>query len=143
PPAVSIQLPGSPDGVDIATYLGRFGAPGTGTYALRKRRNQMTLTASIVGGSGYTGGELLRLLLGHPEVEVKQVTSRSLAGKFVTVAHPNMRGHTKLKFVTPDELEPCDVIFVCVPHGSAASQAKQLMSLAKVVIDLSADFRLN
>jgi len=103
----------------------------------------MTLTASIVGGSGYTGGELLRLLLGHPEVEVKQVTSRSLAGKFVTVAHPNMRGHTKLKFVTPDELEPCDVIFVCVPHGSAASQAKQLMSLAKVVIDLSADFRLN
>ena len=103
----------------------------------------MTLKASIVGGSGYTGGELLRLLLGHPDVEVQQVTSRSLAGKFVTTAHPNMRSHTRLKFVTPDDLDPCDVLFLCVPHGASASQARQYVELADVVIDLSADFRLN
>ncbi|CAN5624279.1 N-acetyl-gamma-glutamyl-phosphate reductase [soil metagenome] len=103
----------------------------------------MTLKASIVGGSGYAGGELLRLLLAHPEVEVQQLTSRGLAKKFVTTAHPNMRGHTKLKFVTPDELEPCDVLFICVPHGNSANQAKQFIDLADVVIDLSADFRLN
>ena len=103
----------------------------------------MTLKASIVGGSGYTGGELLRLLLGHPEVEVLQVTSRSLAGKFVTTAHPNMRSHTRLKFVAPDDLDPCDVLFLCVPHGASASQARQFVELADVVIDLSADFRLN
>ena len=103
----------------------------------------MTLKASIVGGSGYAGGELLRLLLGHPEVEVHQVTSRSLTGKFVTSAHPNMRSHTRLKFVAPDDLEPCDLLFICVPHGASAGQAKQFIGLADVVIDLSADFRLN
>lgn len=103
----------------------------------------MTVTASIIGGSGYAGGELLRLLLGHPEVEVKQVTSRSLAGKFVATAHPNMRGHTRLKFVTPDDLEPCDLLFLCVPHGNAAGLVDGLGGLAGIIIDLSADFRLN
>jgi N-acetyl-gamma-glutamyl-phosphate/LysW-gamma-L-alpha-aminoadipyl-6-phosphate reductase len=103
----------------------------------------MALKASIIGGSGYAGGELLRLLLGHPEVDIQQVTSRSLAGKFVTAAHPNMRSHTRLKFVTPDELEPCDLLFVCVPHGSSAVQTEHFESLAGVVIDLSADYRLN
>lgn len=102
----------------------------------------MTLKASIIGGSGYTGGELLRLLLGHPEVEVQQVTSRSLAKKFVTTTHPNLRSATRLKYVTPDELEPCDVLFLCVPHGASAPQARKLSELADVVIDLSADFRL-
>ncbi|MFW6074632.1 MAG: N-acetyl-gamma-glutamyl-phosphate reductase [Chloroflexota bacterium] len=103
----------------------------------------MTLKASIIGGSGYAGGELLRLLLSHPEIEVQQVTSRSLAKKFVHTVHPNMRGWTKLKFVTPDELEPCDVLFLCVPLGAAAGQAEKLRDLAPVIIDLSADFRLN
>jgi LysW-gamma-L-alpha-aminoadipyl-6-phosphate/LysW-L-glutamyl-5-phosphate reductase len=97
----------------------------------------------IVGGSGYAGGELLRLLLGHPEVEVTQVTSRSLAKKFVTSVHPNMRKRTTLKFIHPDDLQPVDVLFLCVPHGSAADKASLYSSLATVVIDLSADFRLN
>ena len=102
----------------------------------------MTVTASIVGGSGYAGGELLRLLLGHPEVEVTQVTSRSLAGKFVTTMHPNMRSHTRLKFIDPADLEPSDLLFVCVPHGASAAQYEMYTSLAKIVIDFSADFRL-
>lgn len=97
----------------------------------------------IVGGSGYAGGELLRLLLGHPEVEVTQVTSRTLAKKFVTSVHPNMRKRTTLKFIHPDDLQPVDVLFLCVPHGSAADKAALYSSLATVVIDLSADFRLN
>ncbi len=101
------------------------------------------LSASIIGGSGYAGGELLRLLLGHPEIEVKQVTSRSLAGKFVTTVHPNMRSHTKLKFSNIDDLEPVDVLFVCVPHGASAGQIDTFLKLAPVVIDFSADFRLN
>ena len=66
----------------------------------------MTIRASIVGGSGYAGGELLRLLLGHPEVEVAQVTSQRLAGRFVFGTHPNLRGATKLKFSTIEQLEP-------------------------------------
>jgi N-acetyl-gamma-glutamyl-phosphate/LysW-gamma-L-alpha-aminoadipyl-6-phosphate reductase len=101
------------------------------------------LTASIVGGSGYAGGELLRLLLGHPEVEVAQVTSRSLAGKLVTTVHPNLRKRTTLKFSAPDALDRCDVLFLCVPHGASVGQVEQYMEVASVVIDLSADFRLN
>ncbi|CAN5142075.1 N-acetyl-gamma-glutamyl-phosphate reductase [soil metagenome] len=102
-----------------------------------------TTRAGIVGGSGYAGGELLRILLGHPEVEVTQVTSRGMAKKFVTAAHPNLRKRTTLKFIHPDDLQPCDVLFLCVPHGSAASQAATYTGLATVVIDLSADFRLS
>jgi len=100
------------------------------------------LQASIIGGSGYTGGELLRLLLGHPEVEIQQVTSRSLAGKLVTTSHPNLRKRTTLKYSHPDPLERCDVLFLCLPHGNAAAKAAEYMELATVVIDLSADFRL-
>ncbi len=101
------------------------------------------ITASIVGGTGYTGGELLRLLLGHPQVEIQQVTSRSQAKKFVTTSHPNLRKQTTLKYVDPADLEPCDILFVCVPHGASADQARQFTSIANTVIDLSADFRLN
>ena len=97
----------------------------------------------IVGGSGYSGGELLRILLGHPEVEVTQVTSRSLAKKFVHSVHPNLRKRTTLKFIHPDDLQPVDVLFLCVPHGSASDKAEFFTSLATVVIDLSADFRLS
>ncbi|MDQ4045694.1 MAG: N-acetyl-gamma-glutamyl-phosphate reductase, partial [Chloroflexota bacterium] len=100
------------------------------------------IQASIIGGSGYTGGELLRLLLGHPDVEIKQVTSRSLAGKLVTTTHPNLRKRTTLKYVAPDALEPCDVLFLCLPHGASASQIEGYLDIAEVVIDLSADFRL-
>jgi len=69
----------------------------------------MVVSVAILGGSGYTGGELLRLLLSHPEVEVKQVTSRSRAGKFVHTVHPNLRKRTALKFVPPEALEPVDL----------------------------------
>ncbi len=99
-------------------------------------------TASIVGGSGYTGGELLRLLLGHPEIEVAQVTSRQYAGKFVHSTHPNLRGSTKMKFSLVDELAPCDVLFLALPHGEAATQIDKYSGLAERIVDLSADFRL-
>ncbi|HCG28767.1 MAG TPA: N-acetyl-gamma-glutamyl-phosphate reductase [Thermomicrobiales bacterium] len=100
------------------------------------------LKASIVGGSGYAGGELLRLLLGHPEVEVAQVTSRSLAGKLVTTSHPNLRKRTTLKYSMPAALESCDVLFICVPHGASSPNVSEYLDKAGVIIDLSADFRL-
>ncbi len=76
-------------------------------------------TVSIIGGSGYGGGELLRLLLAHPAVEVQQVTSRSHLGEYVYQVHPNLRKQTQLKFVDPDQLEPVDVLFLAQPHGQA------------------------
>lgn len=103
----------------------------------------MSVRASIVGGSGYTGGELLRLLLGHPGVGVAQVSSRSLAGQPVHRSHPNLRGHTDLAFVDPGEIAACDVLFLCMPHGAAAGGIDRWRGLAPLVIDLSADFRLN
>ena len=102
----------------------------------------MTLRASIVGGSGYAGGELLRLLLGHPGFDTAQVTSRRLAGSFVHFTHPNLRGHTDLRFSTVDELEPCDLLFLCLPHGNAAAGIALYSELAPKIVDLSADFRL-
>lgn len=97
---------------------------------------------SIVGGSGYTGGELLRLLLFHPHVEIAQVTSRSETGRYVYTVHPTLRATTDLQFVHPDALEPCDVLFLALPHGSAAREIDRYTALAPVIIDLSADFRL-
>lgn len=99
-------------------------------------------SVAIVGGSGYAGGELLRLLLDHPEVEVTQVTSRSSLGRFVHTVHPNLRGRTKLRFTDPQELEAADVLFLAQPHGHAARDIERWSELAERVIDLSADFRL-
>ena len=73
-------------------------------------KNQIKV--SIVGASGYTGGELLRLLLFHPAIEIKQVTSESYTGKFVHKIHPNLRKVTTLKFVSVNEIEPCDLLFL-------------------------------
>jgi LysW-gamma-L-alpha-aminoadipyl-6-phosphate/LysW-L-glutamyl-5-phosphate reductase len=98
--------------------------------------------AAVLGGSGYTGGELLRLLLDHPEVEVAQVTSRSRLGEYVYQAHPNLRKRTNLKFTAPETLTPSDVIFLAMPHGQAQQRIDQYAASAQVVIDLSADFRL-
>ena len=100
------------------------------------------IRVSIAGASGYTGGELLRLLLFHPHVEVHQVTSQRLAGKFVHNAHPNLRAATKLKFSSASELEPCDVLFLCLPHGQSMARIDEFRALAPRIIDLSADFRL-
>ncbi len=97
---------------------------------------------SIVGASGYTGGELLRLLLCHPEVEIAQVTSQRFAGKYIHGVHPNLRGATQLKFCELEQLEPCDLLFLALPHGTAATQIESFSKLAPRVIDLSADFRL-
>ncbi|TFH50871.1 MAG: N-acetyl-gamma-glutamyl-phosphate reductase [Lysobacterales bacterium] len=99
-------------------------------------------SVSIVGGSGYTGGELLRLLLFHPHCAIKQVTSERFAGKFVQNAHPNLRKATRLKFCTISELEPCDMLFLCLPHGHSMGRIDAFRELAPKVIDLSADFRL-
>jgi LysW-gamma-L-alpha-aminoadipyl-6-phosphate/LysW-L-glutamyl-5-phosphate reductase len=97
---------------------------------------------SIVGGSGYAGGDLLRLLLLHPDAEVRQVTSERFVGKFVHSLHPNLRKRTLLKFVSQEELEPCDLLFLCLPHGSAMGKIDRFIGLAPRLIDLSADFRL-
>jgi LysW-gamma-L-alpha-aminoadipyl-6-phosphate/LysW-L-glutamyl-5-phosphate reductase len=97
---------------------------------------------SIVGAAGYTGGELLRLLLGHPEAEIVQASSESHAGEPVTRCHPNLRKRTPLSFCRPADLQPCDLVFLCLPHGRAMHQIDRFFALAPRVIDLSADFRL-
>ncbi|MBE0671639.1 MAG: N-acetyl-gamma-glutamyl-phosphate reductase [Anaerolineales bacterium] len=102
----------------------------------------MKTIVSIVGGSGYGGGELLRLLLGHPNVEIKQVTSRSRVGEYVYQTHPNLRKRTQLKFNDPSQLEPVDVLFLAQPHGQAQKNIEEYAKLAPRIIDLAADFRL-
>ena len=97
---------------------------------------------NIVGGSGYIGGELLRLLLFHPDVEIQGTSSESLAGKSIGRAHPNLRGMTDLKFSKLDEIEPAELVFLCLPHGTASERWDELLGLAPRIIDLSADFRL-
>ena len=99
-------------------------------------------TVSILGASGYTGGELLRLLLQHPGVEVVGATSQRFAGESVHKAHPNLRGRTQLKFVARNELPAADVVFTCVPHGSGMAAVPALLERGSRVVDLSADFRL-
>ncbi len=101
------------------------------------------LKVSIAGGSGYTGGEVARLLLFHPNVEFKQITSERFAGKFIYKAHPNLRKVTNLKFSSLAELEPCDVLFLCLPHGNSMHGMAEFKKLAGKIIDLSGDFRLN
>ncbi|MBM4461151.1 MAG: N-acetyl-gamma-glutamyl-phosphate reductase [Chloroflexi bacterium] len=100
---------------------------------------------SIVGGSGYGGGELLRLLLGHPQVEITQVTSESHAGDYVHSLHPNLRPIRHLqpiRFTALSELQLCDVLFLALPHGEAQRRITRFAELAGRIVDLSADFRL-
>ena len=97
---------------------------------------------SIVGGSGYGGGELLRILLDHPNTEVAQVTSRSHLGEYVYQVHPNLRKRTQIKFCDPAAIEPVDVLFLALPHGQAQHNIDKYASLAPRIVDLSADFRL-
>ncbi|MCP3918224.1 MAG: N-acetyl-gamma-glutamyl-phosphate reductase [bacterium] len=102
-----------------------------------------TIRVSIVGASGYVGGELLRLCLGHPDVEVAQVTSESNVGKPVRTKHPNLRGHTDVRFTSIDALEKCDVLFLGLPHGESASRIEHFADRAERIVDCSADFRLD
>lgn len=100
------------------------------------------VTVSILGASGYTGGELLRLLLQHPDAEIVSATSQQSAGHFLHRVHPNLRGATDLKFVTRDAMKPADVVFTCTPHTESMKVVPKLLESGGMVIDLSADFRL-
>ena len=100
------------------------------------------IQAAIVGASGYAGGELLRLLLAHPKVEVTQVTSETYAGQYAYFVHPNLRGHTSLRFKRLADLSPCDLLFLALPHGHAMDRIEEFAGLAERIVDLSADFRL-
>ena len=100
------------------------------------------LRVAIIGGSGYTGGELARLLLFHPRVELTQVASGSHAGQYLHSVHPNLRKISSLRFCHPDDLKSCDLLFLCLPHGLASREIERYRSIAPRVIDLSADFRL-
>jgi len=97
---------------------------------------------AIVGGSGYTGGELARLLLFHPHVELTQVASNSHAGRYLHSVHPNLRKISTLRFSHPDDLTSCDILFLCLPHGVTAGEIERYRSISPRIIDLSADFRL-
>ncbi len=104
----------------------------------------MTITAAIVGGTGYTGVELLRLLAGHPQVALQVITSRAQAGQPVSAVYPNLRGHVDLAFSNPDPetLAGCDVVFFATPNGTAMEMAPALIERGVRVIDLGADFRI-
>ncbi len=102
------------------------------------------IKAGIVGGTGYTGVELLRLLAGHPDVALQAITSRSENGLAVAEMFPNLRGHVTLRFTEPDMkiLSACDVVFFATPNGIAMQHAPALLEAGVRVIDLAADFRL-
>lgn len=104
------------------------------------------LKVAIVGGTGYTGVELLRILALHPEAEVVYITSRSEEGVRVADMYPNLREHyPQLTFSNPDarELGACDVVFFATPHGVAHGLAAEILATGCRIIDLSADFRLS
>ncbi|HYT47622.1 MAG TPA: N-acetyl-gamma-glutamyl-phosphate reductase [Burkholderiales bacterium] len=102
------------------------------------------IKAGIVGGTGYTGVELLRLLVQHPQVELKVITSRKEAGTPVAAMFSSLRGRVALAFTEPDAktLRGCDVVFFATPHGVAMKEARTLLDGGAKVVDLSADFRL-
>ncbi len=102
------------------------------------------LKVGIVGGTGYTGVELLRLLAAHPQVKLQVITSRADAGTSVSQMFPSLRGHVDLTFTHPDEahLEQCDVVFFATPNGIAMQQTRALLDAGVRVIDLAADFRI-
>lgn len=102
------------------------------------------ISVGIVGGTGYTGVELLRLLLRHPEVQATVLTSRTEAGRRVDDMFPSLRGHTDLCYsdLNIEDLKQCDVVFFATPHGVAMKHAADLVAANTKVIDLAADFRL-
>ena len=102
------------------------------------------IKVGIVGGTGYTGVELLRLLSAHPGATLTAITSRKEDGLPVADMFPSLRGHVDLAFSAPDkvDLKQCDVVFFATPHGVAMAQAPELLAAGVKVIDLAADFRL-
>ncbi len=104
------------------------------------------LDAGIIGGSGYTGGELIRLLCNHPDVNVKIATSRSFSDRKVSDVHKHLKGFTDIRFqnLTPQKVKSeCDVIFAAVPHGASMDVIPEIVDENIKVIDLSADYRLD
>ena len=103
-----------------------------------------TIRVGVIGATGYTGAELLRLLAGHPQVELHAVTSRSNVGVGVADMFPWLRGRTDLHYVLPDSalVRECEVVFFATPNGTAMTQAPDLVRHGVRVVDLSADFRL-
>lgn len=103
------------------------------------------MKVGVFGASGYVGGELLRLLLGHPKVEVTAATSNTYAGEYVHRVHPNLKGQTTLKFIKSDPLKAadlCDILFVATSHGVSSTFIPEILESGIKVIDMSADFRL-
>src|SRR5256886_9134984 len=102
------------------------------------------IKAGIVGGTGYTGVELLRLLAQHPDVELRAITSRKEAGTPVAAMFPGLRGHVELAFTEPNAqaLRGCDVVFFATPNGVAMGEARALLDAGARIVDLSADFRI-
>ena len=102
------------------------------------------IKVGIVGGTGYTGVELLRLLVAHPQVALQVITSRADAGTPVSQMFPSLRGYVDLPFTHPDQarLEQCDLVFFATPNGIAMQQARALLDAGVRVIDLAADFRI-
>ena len=99
----------------------------------------------MVGASGYVGGELLRLLVGHPKIELSTVTSRQKAGEYVHRIHPSLKGFIDITFsdMSIDRLgNTCDLVFTALPHGKSKEIVKDLYELGIKIVDLSADFRL-
>lgn len=114
------------------------------TVKLVREGRGKVIKVGVVGGTGYTGVELLRLLLKHPQVELRVITSRAEAGLAVADLYPNLRGFTDLAFTEPDPqvLSECDVVFFATPHGVTQSLLPPLLQAGTRIIDLSADFRL-
>lgn len=102
------------------------------------------ISVGVVGATGYTGLELLRILVQHPEVTIQAVTSRSEAGTAVSAMFPNLREHLQINFCEPDPeiLAGCDLVFFATPNGTAMNMVPELLSQGVKVIDLSADFRI-
>jgi N-acetyl-gamma-glutamyl-phosphate reductase len=102
------------------------------------------IKVGIVGGTGYTGVELLRLLVNHPQIQIQAVTSRAEAGIQVADLFPNLRGHLDLAFIKPSQanLPECDVVFFATPNGTAMQTVPNLLKAGVKIIDLAADFRL-
>lgn len=100
------------------------------------------IRVAVVGAAGYIGGELLRLLIGHPEVERVSAVSSRFPGKRVDGVHPNLRAATDLTFCSAEEVEECDTVFLATPHRAAMTQIEDWIGRAKQVVDLTADFRL-
>lgn len=101
-----------------------------------------TKSVAIIGGSGYVGGELLRLLLVHPGFDVVAATSRTHKGEPLHRVHQHLRGFSDLRFTDPDPVPDADLVLLCLPHGHAASVVPGLLDEGRRVVDLSADFRL-